>query len=579
MMSLAARFRWFTVTIATISTVAFPLSGRAAERIVGRFPPFKDFSVSVRDLEAFATAGKIPAEYTALAQQAQPGQLQQFRQLLQQRFEVSPTYISQLTNAPLVIQLLERVGKSIRPDSRQDGVKSLRTALIRAAEDKQGLTVLNFLRQYPSQQINLDLAEVFTIYDNLTELFKRRDNTIAALDRIADESAATSEIDFSQQPDLRRAGAFRWQKRQFQWLDRSRSLSSGELRQRVVPGDLYLPQTTDPNPVPVIAISHGVAEDRTTYAYLAQHLASYGYPVVVIEHVGGDATRFRKYFSGLAPAPQATELLERPRDVTFVLNELQRRAKSDPTLRKLDVQRVGLVGHSLGGYTVLALAGAQIDFDLLQRECNPNRSLNLSVLLQCRANELTPQPYRLQDPRVKAIFAISPLDSTIFGRRGMSQIRVPVFMMGGSDDLVTPAVPEQIYPFTWLQTPAKYLAILDKGTHFSTQTVSDNDSIFPLSDNFIGPDPAQARIYTQALSLAFFQTHLADRREFQIYLSAAYAKSLAQPLLQSGAPMPAPSAKNLTSGSLRLNLIQADAAASIVKALQQDNSRAPKLLE
>jgi predicted dienelactone hydrolase len=560
------KFHWLkALTVATFAIVAIPIPGRAADRITGHYPPFKDFSIAVRDLEVFAKSGKIPADYAELGKQAPPEQLQQLRQLLQQRFEVSPAYVSQFTHAPLVEKLLERIGESIQPDSRRNGMKSLRAAIISAAEDKkQGLTLINCLRRFPSRQIHLDLAEVFTIYDNFIEIFKRRDNTIVTLDRLANAEAATFKLDFSKQLDLRKSGTFRWQKQRFEWLDRA--------RQRMVPGDLYLPQTTSANPVPVIVISHGVAEDRTTYAYLAEHLASYGFAVASVEHIGGDANRFRKYFSGMAPAPVATELLQRPRDVSFLLNELQRRAQSNPSLRQLDLRGVGLVGHSLGGYTILALAGAQLDFDRIKQFCNPNRSLNLSVLLQCRANELKPQPYQLQDPRVKAIFAISPLGSTMFGKRGMSQIRVPVFLMGGSDDIVTPAVPEQIHPFTWLQQPDKYLAILVKGTHFSTQTTSQSDSIFPVSDSFIGPDPAQAQIYTKALSAAFFQTYLANRSEFKTYLNAAYAKSL-EPIAVTN---------NLTAApnrvSLRLNLVGSSAAESILQGLQQDTSRAPKLL-
>jgi predicted dienelactone hydrolase len=555
------------LTIATFATIAMPMPGRAADRITGYLPPFKDFSVSVRDLETFAKDGTIPADYAGLAKQTSPEQLLQLRQFLQQRFEVTPRYMSQFTNSPLVEKLLERLGDSIQADSRRNGMKSIRTGLIRAAADKkQGLTVINFVKQFPGREVNLNLAEVFTIYDNLTELFKRRDKTLVALDRIAaDEAATAPQLDFSKQLDLRRAGTFRWEKRQFDWLDRSRN--------RRVPGDIYLPQTTSANPVPFIVISHGVAEDRTTYGYLAEHLASYGFAVAAIEHVGGDANRFRKYFSGLAPAPKATELLERPRDVSFLLDEIQRRGKSDPTLRQVNVGQVGLVGHSLGGYTVLALAGAEIDFDRVKRDCNPNRSLNLSVLLQCRANELKPQRYALKDPRVKAIFAISPLDSTIFGQRGMSQIRLPVFIMGGSDDIVTPAVSEQIYPFTWLQTPDKYLAILEKGTHFSTQSIPNGEGIFPVSDSLIGPDPARARVYTRALSSAFFQRYLANRSEFQSYLNAGYARSLERVGGGTG---------NLAvvggNSELGLNLVRSAAAEPIVQALQQENDLAPKLV-
>ena len=158
----------------------------------------------------------------------------------------------------------------------------------------------------------------------------------------------------------------------------------------------------------------------------------------------------------------------------------------------------------------------------------------------------------------------------------MSQINVPVFLIGGSDDIVTPAVPEQINPFTWLRSPHKYLAIMEKGTHFSTQTTSKSDSIFPIADSLIGPNPAQAQVYEKALSIAFFQTHLANRNEFQSYLSAAYAKSL-EPIATTKSNNLAISAPSL--GSLRLNLVGASASDSIVQALQQDNTRAPKLSE
>jgi predicted dienelactone hydrolase len=560
----STKFLWLKAfAIATWATVASPLPGRTAERITAYFPPFKDFSVSVRDLEAFAADGQIPAAYADLTTQTPPAQLQQFRQSLRQRFKVSAGYITQFTRAPLVARILDRVGDSIQTGERRNGSKSIRTAMIQAAKDKEGLTPINFLRRFPSRQVNLNLAEVFTIYDNLTELLRRRDRMIATLVGVASPlenrlAAATDpNSDFSTKLDLRDAGSFRWQKRQFAWLDRSRS--------RIVPGHLYLPQMNAITPVPVIVISHGVAEDLTTYAYLARHLASYGFAVVVVQHVD-DAKRFQNYFANMAPLPRVIELLERPRDISFVLDELQRQAQSDPTLRQLDAQNVGLVGHSLGGYTVLALAGAEIDFDGVKRDCTPNRSLNPSVLLQCAANDLKPQKYALQDPRVRAILAISPLDSTIFGRRGMSQIRVPVFLMGGSDDIVTPAVPEQIYPFTWLQTPHKYLAIIEKGTHFSTQEIDlTQEGAFPVSTDLIGPDPAQARVYVRALSTAFFQTHLVNRSEFRPYLSAAYAKSLVSVAAEN-------------RGGLRLHLVGASAAEAISQSLQQDTLRVPELV-
>ncbi|MEM9927706.1 MAG: hypothetical protein AAF915_28945, partial [Cyanobacteria bacterium P01_D01_bin.50] len=51
-------------------------------------------------------------------------------------------------------------------------------------------------------------------------------------------------------------------------------------------------------------------------------------------------------------------------DVTK-LDELERRAKSEPELQSLNLQAVGVLGQSLGGYTVLAAAGAQLSREKL----------------------------------------------------------------------------------------------------------------------------------------------------------------------------------------------------------------------
>ncbi len=552
-MLMCFNLRWLNVStvslklryalIATISTVAISLPARSVDLITFNYPPLGDFSISVKDLDAFANEGKITPDLAFYTKRIKPKQLKQIQNLLKQRFEFSPVTVSEITYSSQGEQLLERIGKLVQTDSRENGMKSLRSALILAAADKtEGLTVVNVLHRFPGQQLHLKLTEGLSVVSNFSELLKSQKTVMTSLKQITNTEPATDAINFSSKLDLRQSGSFHWQKRRFEWMDHA--------RHRLVPGDLYLPQAIAANSVPLIVISHGAAEDRTTFAYLAEHLASHGFAVAALEHMGSDANRFRQTFSGLASAPIATELLDRPRDVSFLLDELQRQAQSDPTLQQLNLQQVGLIGHSLGGYTALALAGAAIDFGQIKRDCNPNRSLNLSVVLQCRANEFKPDRYSLRDSRIRAIFAINPLDSTIFGKWGMSQVRVPVLLMGGSDDIVTPAVPEQIYPFTWLQAPDKYLAILEKGTHFSTLAVAKDDQVISVPKSLIGPNPAIAQTYTKALTVAFFQTYLADRSEFRPYLTAAYANSISQVPMQ-------------------LNLFQSSATDKIAQILQE----------
>lgn len=553
----ASKIRWFTaLAIATITTIVAPRPGSTAERIVLCYPPLKDISLSVGELERFANTGTISPALAPYLQQAKPAQLQQLRDSLQQRYQLSPIYVRQFVNSPLVGTLFDRLGAIVQSDDRTNGKQALRKALVTAAADKQqGLSAINVIRRFPARSITVNVNKGFAVYASFTELLKQRDSTLAEIDRVATTEAIVTPPNLTNPRDLRQSGGFRWQKRQFDWLDSS--------RQRRVPGDLYLPITTSTAPVPLIVISHGLAEDRNAFAYLGRHLASYGFAVAAIEHVGGDANRFRQYFSGLAPAPAATELLQRPRDISFLLDELQRRAATDPSLSRISVRRVGAIGHSLGGYTTLALAGAEIDFDRVARSCNPNRSVNISLLLQCRAKELPARQYALKDPRIAAIFTINPVANTIFGQRGMGNVTVPAFVMGGSDDLVTPVVPEQIYPFTWLRSPNKYLAILDKGTHFSAPAANASDSIFPVSDSLIGPNPQLAQTYVKALNVAFFQTYLNGRREFSNYLTAAYANKL------TGSIASVNNFSNNTRSTLSIDLVQSSASAQIAQILDR----------
>jgi predicted dienelactone hydrolase len=552
-----SKLRWFTALfIAAMTTVVSPYSSRAADRIILHYPPLKDISLSVGELEQFANTGKISPELAPYLSQAKPAQLQQLRQSLRQRFQLSPIYVRQFVNSPLVGTLFTRMGEIVQGDNRVNGKQQLQTALVAAAADRQqGLTAINLIRRFPSRTITVNVNEGFAVYASFNELLRQRDSTLTEIDRVATAEAIATVPTLTSTRDLRQAGGFRWQKQQFDWLDRS--------RQRRVPGDLYLPVTNATTPVPLIVVSHGLAEDRNAFAYLARHLASYGFAVAAIEHVGGDANRFRQYFSGLAPAPAATELLQRPRDISFLLNELQRRATTEPRLARLDVRRVGAIGHSLGGYTTLALAGAQIDFDRIAQSCNPNRSLNISFLLQCRAQELPARDYTLRDPRIAAIFTINPLGNAIFGQRGIGQINVPTFVMGGSNDVVTPVVPEQIYPFTWLRSPNKYLAILDKGTHFSAPAENERDPIFPVADNLIGPDPRLAQTYVKALNVAFFQTYLNNRPEFSNYLTAAYANKL------TGSLSPTNTLTTNNRSALSIDLVQSSASAQIAHILDR----------
>ncbi|MCV3213177.1 alpha/beta hydrolase [Plectonema radiosum NIES-515] len=534
-----AIFRWRGYVNASlfgvISSVAITTPVFGADRIDFYYPPFGDFSISTNDLELFAKQGKITSDFAFYTKRAKPEQLAQLREFLQTKFNISPTLVSQFTYSPIGEKILQRLGELVQVETRQNGFYALRSTLILSAADPEGLTLINILRRYPSPSIRLNFSETINTFGQLSDLLKKRDAVVAALQQLADNTTQ-AQIDFSQQPDIRLAGGLSSEKITLNLRDRSRKNQSGAISERNLDVDLYLPQSrqnkTDsfPSPFPVIVISHGLAEDRNTFAYLAKHLVSYGFAVAVIEHPETNSKDFQQFLSGFASTPQATDLINRPLDVKYLLDELQRLNDSDVNLKgKFNLKQVGVIGHSLGGYTALALAGATINFQQVRKDCIPNRSLNLSVFLQCGALELQPGIYPIKDDRVKAILAFNPLSSTIFGSKGVSQIQIPTMLLASSQDIFTPPVPEQIFPFTRLPNPDKYLALIENGTHFTVEIdPPPSQTVIPVPNGLLGPDRTAAYSYVKALSVAFFETHLVNKPNYRPYLSESYARFISK---------------------------------------------------
>lgn len=499
----------------------------AAERIYASYSAL-EVSISVKTLENYAETGVINEDLAAYQQYLPLQQLQELRRILLNRVKVSPVVVSQLLQTPQGEFLLHRLAQVITAKSPQPetGLSTLRSALILASGESGGLTLLNVLRKYPSSSIHLDVAQTLEIATELDKLVSQTHRAIAAVAQKSKiEAASISQPNLSQLPDLQVPGKFKSQKYILKFFDSRRN--------RLLLTDVYIPNV--PNPAPVIVISHGLGLDSSNFQYLATHLASYGFAVVVPNHPGSDAKQLHSLLNGHAvEIAEPSEFQDRPLDVTYILNQLQKGNQSDSRFKgRLNLQQVGVFGQSLGGYTALALAGAKINFQQLKQDCKPaalQNTWNMSLLLQCRALELsiskTDKDYNLRDERVKAAIAVNPVTSSIFGKAGLSQIKTPVMIVSSSDDAVAPALSEQILPFSWLANSQKYLVILVGGTHFSTiGNGNPANQQVALPADMIG-DASQARRYMNVLSLPFFQTYIVGKSQYTPYLNAAYAQSI-----------------------------------------------------
>jgi predicted dienelactone hydrolase len=148
------------------------------------------------------------------------------------------------------------------------------------------------------------------------------------------------------------------------------------------------------------------AAPRLAHSVLAQALARNGYLVAALRHPGDnyqDRSLMEKgperYFD------------ERPRQASRVIDAIL----TDPAWKgriATDSQgpRVGAFGHSAGGYTVLALAGARPDLSRMRQHCQAEASEDLIFCSLGRSGDATPPvaTTSLKDERVRAIVAMAP---------------------------------------------------------------------------------------------------------------------------------------------------------------------------
>lgn len=495
--------------ILAVSSMFLASRVTAAERISFNFPPFGQFKIMVADLEAFTTQGEISEELAYYLNRLPPQQLERLPALLSTPLEFDPLTISKFSNSSIGEMVIKNFGKGIRVNAQGNGFYALRGAIIAAAFDDQGLTVMNLLQQFPLETIYLDLKVLTQYLERGTTLAQNQEviiQTWFAENQPLYQTTKSYLKEATPQDDLKTPGKYTWNKKTLVYRNPRRP-KSGYF-------DLYQPQTE--KTVPLVVVSHGVASSRQTFAYLGQHLASQGFAVAIIEHNDISLEKFDQFLAGATKFPEPNNLIDQPLDVKYVLDQLEQKPS-------IDMQQVGIVGQSFGGYTSLALAGGELIADDTATECQSESYqdvlLDLSSLAKCTFNQLH-QPdqssLRLRDPRIKAAIAINPM-AKIFGEAGMSSIQVPTMIVSGTNDVIMPPVEEQILPFSWLdENLDKYLVLVKPGTHFSF--LQEGLGVLPVPDTVVGPSPTAAHPVLKSLSTAFFQIHLNQQPEYATYL-------------------------------------------------------------
>jgi hypothetical protein len=210
-----------------------------AERIYVTYGPV-EVSVPIESLALFAKEGQIDSNLDGFAQYANESQLAGIRSALQAKAEISQVTIAQFLYTPQGEVLLRRLGRLIQTKARQPGFYAIRAALILAASDPEGLTIVNVLRKFPTYGIRIDIARGLGIANELTSLINRSNQTIAGVAQLSEAQAAlqsTIPPAVRLQPQL--PGPYTWKKS-------SVTLTSPN-RDRTFNMDIYLPQRSSGN--------------------------------------------------------------------------------------------------------------------------------------------------------------------------------------------------------------------------------------------------------------------------------------------------------------------------------------------
>jgi predicted dienelactone hydrolase len=197
-----------------------------------------------------------------------------------------------------------------------------------------------------------------------------------------------------------------------------------------------------PAKLPLIVVSHGTGGAGLSMAWLGEALAAHGYIAAAVNHPGNNAAE-----------PYTVEGFsiwwERARDLSEVITAML--ADSDFGSR-IDSKRVGAAGFSLGGYTMIELAGGVTDVQGFVRYCDSGKDDGICVsppefptlvrdfrkLIQERPEVLRHAGDSYRDLRVRSVFAMAPALGPAFPSSGLAKISIPVEIVAGESDRNVP---------------------------------------------------------------------------------------------------------------------------------------------
>ncbi len=271
-------------------------------------------------------------------------------------------------------------------------------------------------------------------------------------------------------------------------------LRDGSRDGRIVPIKVLLPSGT--GRCPLVVVSHGAGGDRDTHHAASRHLASHGYAVLCLEHVGSNRARLTE---GLrlarnldAMIRDSAEVLGRPRDVGFAIDQAEEWNRSHERMKgRLDTGKTAVMGHSFGAFTAMVCCGMRPALDWLEPKVGTGKGLGPD----------------LGDPRVRCGVALSPqgVGEPFFIRESFASLKVPLLGISGTEDRQQNGLPAD--------NRREAFALWPKGDHrfvwlSNARHLDFTDSTGSGRRASPSPNRDDVQVVVRAATLLFLDAHL-----------------------------------------------------------------------
>ena len=251
----------------------------------------------------------------------------------------------------------------------------------------------------------------------------------------------------------------------------------------------------DGAPYPLVVFSHGSGASPLLTLFINEHLASQGFVVIATEHPANTM------LDRLLPAERydagvVENYFYRPQDITRTIDYALDTLNTGALSGIIDAEKIAVAGHSFGGYTAFASAGASLNFDALQIWCDANADVTLGDLRDeasltasnrdalladgvCYLLDEAPIIAELGgydsvpsgawdsfgDERISAVVALAPWNAPIFGEESLAELTLPTMIIVGSNDNTTKPERDARNFYEWLGSEDKTLVEFALGDH------------------------------------------------------------------------------------------------------------------